>query len=253
MSTIGLYTLTRKEIQRFMRIWSQTLLPPAITMSLYFLIFGTFIGSQIDDLHGVSYIAFIVPGLVMMSIITNSYSNVSSSFFGSKFQKNIEELLVSPMPNTHVLLGFVAGGVTRGLLVGIIVTIVSLLFTELALSNIFIILAFAILTAVAFSLAGFTNGLFAKKFDDVTIVPTFILTPLTYLGGVFYSIDVLPAIWQKVSLLNPIVYMVSGFRHGFLGFSEIPVWIGLLVLSTFTVAFFLLNLYFLKKGVGLKE
>jgi len=253
MSLIGLYTLTRKEIQRFMRIWSQTLLPPAITMSLYFLIFGTFIGSQIDDLHGVSYIAFIVPGLVMMSIITNSYSNVSSSFFGSKFQKNIEELLVSPMSNWQVLLGFVAGGVSRGLLVGVIVTLVSLFFTKLVLSNILIVFAFAILTAITFSLGGFTNGMFAKRFDDVTIVPTFILTPLTYLGGVFYSIDVLPALWQKVSLLNPIVYMVAGFRHGFLGFSEIPVWIGLLVLSGFTVGFFFVNMYLLRTGKGLKE
>ncbi len=253
MNVIGLYTLVRKEIQRFLRIWSQTLLPPAITMSLYFLIFGTFIGSQIDDLHGVSYIAFIVPGLVMMAIITNSYSNVSSSFFGAKFQNNIEELLVSPMPYWQVLLGFALGGVSRGLLVGVIVTIVSLLFTKLILSNILIVFAFAILTSVMFSLAGFTNGIFAKKFDDVTIVPTFVLTPLTYLGGVFYSIDLLPAFWQKVSLLNPIVYMVSGFRHGFLGFSEIPVWVGLSVLSVFTVVFFCVNVYLLKIGRGLKE
>lgn len=253
MSLVGLNTLVKKEIRRFMRIWTQTLLPPVITMSLYFLIFGAFIGSQIGDIDGVSYLAFILPGLAMMAVITNSFSNVASSFFGAKFQNSIEELLVSPMPNLQILLGYVIGGMARGLLVGVIVTIIGMFFTSIQLHNIPLIFIFILLTSLVFSLAGFTNGLFAKKFDDISIIPTFVLAPLTYLGGVFYSIKVLPEFWQTISLLNPVLYMVNGFRYGFLGVSDIPVHIGLIILTTFTVAFFLLDLYLLKKGYGLKE
>lgn len=253
MKFVGLQTLVKKEIKRFMRIWTQTLLPPVITMSLYFLIFGAFIGSQIGDIDGVTYLAFILPGLAMMSVITNSFSNVASSFFGAKFQNSIEELLVSPMPNIQVLLGYVIGGMARGLLVGVLVTIIGMLFTSITLHNIPLIFIFVLLTSLVFSLAGFANGLFAKKFDDISIIPTFVLTPLTYLGGVFYSIKVLPEFWQTISLLNPVLYMVNGFRYGFLGVSDIPVHIGLIILTTFTVVFFLINLHLLNKGYGLKE
>ena len=196
---IALSTIVRKEIVRFTRIWVQTLLPPVITMGLYFVIFGQLIGSRIGQMDGFSYVEFVVPGLIMMSVITNSYSNVVSSFFGVKFQRSVEELLVSPTPNYIILLGYVLGGVSRGLLVGFIVTLVSFLFTDLTIDSLPITIAIVFMTAIVFSLAGFLNAVFARTFDDISIVPTFILTPLTYLGGVFYSISLLPPVWQSVS------------------------------------------------------
>ncbi len=209
---IAFTTIVIKEIRRFTRIWGQTLLPPAITMTLYFIIFGNLIGSRIGEMGGFNYMEFIVPGLIMMSVITNSYGNVVSSFFSTKFQRNIEELLVSPIPNWVILSGYVVGGVSRGLAVGLIVTLLSLFFTQLQIHNLWVTVATVALTSVLFSLGGFINAIFANSFDDVSIIPTFILTPLTYLGGVFYSIQLLPEFWQMVSQLNPILYMVNTFR-----------------------------------------
>lgn len=245
-------TIAGKEVTRILRIWVQTLLPSAITMTLYFIIFGKFIGSQVRSIEGFSYMQFIVPGIIMMSIITNSFTNVVSSFFSAKFQKSVEEILVSPTPNWVVIAGYCAGGVVRGLLVGAIVLGVSLVFSELRIYNLAVVVVFILLTAVVFSLGGYANAIFAKKFDDVSIVPTFVLTPLTYLGGVFYSIEMLPPFWQKVSLLNPILYMVNGFRYGFLGVSDIDIRAGLGMLVVFTVALFWANLELMRRGVGLK-
>ena len=249
---VSFLTIVRKEITRFLRIWIQTLLPSAITMALYFIIFGNFIGSRIQGIHGLRYIDFIAPGLIMMAVITNSYANVVSSFFGTKFQRNIEEILVSPTPSWVITCGYACGGVLRGLIVGIIVSLVALFFTKLAVFNIFIVLVYVFLTSIVFSLAGMLNAIFAKKFDDISIVPTFVLTPLTYLGGVFYSIAALPKFWQTLSMANPILYMVNGFRYGFLGVSDINVWLGLGMLIFFAGALFTLNLYLIKKGVGLR-
>ncbi len=223
-NVIALSTIARREVARILRIWSQTLVPPAITMTLYFLIFGGLIGRQIGKMDGVNYMAFIVPGLVMMSVIQNSYGNISSSFFGAKFGRHIEELQVSPMPNWVILGGYVAGALLRGLMVGAIVMCIALLFTRLSVPHPFITLASVFLGAVIFSLAGFINAIFAKKFDDVAIVPTFILTPLTYLGGVFYSVKLLPDWAQTLTHLNPIFYMVNAFRYGLLGVSDVPLW-----------------------------
>jgi len=245
-------TIVDKEIGRILRIWMQTLLPSAITMALYFLIFGKFIGSQIKDINGHSYMDFIVPGIIMMAVITNSYTNVVSSFFSTKFMKSIEEILVSPTPNYVIMLGYVAGGIFRGILVGIIVLLISLFFTKLQIFNLLVVVLFILLTSIVFALGGFLNGIFAKKFDDLTIIPTFFLAPLTYLGGVFYSISVLPPFWQTISLLNPIIYLVNGFRYGFLGISDINIWIGLIMLTIFTIILFYYNLHLMKKGTGLK-
>lgn len=211
---IALQSILYKEINRFMRIWVQTLVPPAITMTLYFVIFGALVGSRIGDMGGFSYMEFIVPGLIMMSVITNSYSNVASSFFSAKFQRNVEELLVAPVPNYIIVLGYVGGGVARGILVGLIVSLLSLFFVDITVHHLFILMSTVVLTATLFSLAGLINAIFAKTFDDVSIIPTFVLTPLTYLGGVFYSLSLLPEFWQYVSQLNPIVYMVNAFRYG---------------------------------------
>ncbi|MBJ7554135.1 ABC transporter permease [Marinomonas spartinae] len=250
---IAFYTILRREIRRFTRIWPQTLLPPAITMSLYFAIFGNLIGSRIGQMGGFSYMQYIVPGLIMMSVITNSYSNVSSSFFSAKFQHSIQELLVSPTPNWVILVGYVLGGVARGLFVGGIVTILSLFFTHLHLQNLFLTIAVVCLTAIMFSLGGFVNAIYARNFDDVSIVPTFILTPLTYLGGVFYSIDLLPSFWQHVSLLNPVLYMVNAFRYGILGVSDINVYMALVIVGIFIVVLFTFGLHLLNKGKGIRS
>ncbi len=250
---ISFMTIVRKEVVRFMRIWMQTLLPSSITMTLYFVVFGTFIGSRIGDVGGVPYIQFIVPGLVMMAVITNTYSNVVSSFFGAKFQHSIEELLVSPTPNWVIILGHAVGGMARGLIVGVIVLIVSRIFAKIVIYDLPAVFVFILVTSIVFSLAGFTNGVFARKFDDVAIVPTFVLTPLIYLGGVFYSIDVLPQVWQTISRFNPILYMINGFRYGFLGISDTNVWFALSMLILVAVALFYLNLILLKKGIGLKH
>lgn len=249
---ISFITIMRKEVIRFMRIWTQTLLPPAITMTLYFLIFGKLIGSQISNISGFSYMQYIVPGLVMMAIITNAYSNTSASFFGTKFSKSIEEMLVAPVPNYVILLGFTLGGTLRGLMVGVIVILVSLLFTHLHIHNIWIVISMAILSSMLFSLCGFINGIFAKKFDDVSFVPTFVLTPLTYLGGVFYSIDQLPPVWKKISMFNPIVNIVSTFRYGILGVADVNIYFGFgLVCALFTVLL-IWSLVLLQKGTGLR-
>lgn len=243
---IALLTILRKEVRRFTRIWVQTLIPPVITMSLYFVIFGTLIGKRIGTMGGVDYMSFVVPGLIMMSVITNSYSNVASSFFSTKFQRSVEEILVSPTPNYIILLGFVLGGVARGLCVGVIVTIVSLFFTDLNIQHLGVTVSVVFLTAVLFAIAGFLNALFAKSFDDISIIPTFILTPLTYLGGVFYSISLLPDFWQGVSQLNPVLYMVNAFRYGVLGISDIKIEIAFLTILGFifilgSAALFILN------------
>ena len=219
---IALLTILRKEVIRFMRIWQQTLIPPAITTSLYFIIFGNLIGPRIGDMGGFTYMEFIVPGLILMSVLTSAYANVSSSFFSAKFQRSVEEQLVSPVPNYIILLGYTGGGILRGLLVGLVVTLVSLLFSRLTIHSLSVMVSVSVLTATLFSLAGFLNGLLARNFDDVTIIPNFVLTPLTYLGGVFYSISLLPAVWQWLSHANPILYMVNAFRFGFLGISDIP-------------------------------
>lgn len=249
---VAFYTLLRKEVVRFMRIWTQTLLPPVINQSLYFIIFGSFIGSQVSSINGVSYMAFIVPGLVMMGVINSSFSNVVSSFFGSKFQKNIEELLVSPTPNWVIVAGYAAGGVLRGILVGIIVFIVSVFFTQPQIYSFPLIILFIALTSLVFSLGGLMNGIFANKFDDIGIFTTFILTPLTYFGGVFYSIKSLPVFWQTVSKLNPILYMIDGFRYGFYGVADVNIFISIGVLLTFTIVLLFANLHLLNKGTGLK-
>ncbi|MGR5210453.1 ABC transporter permease [Vibrio rotiferianus] len=246
-------SLLTKEINRFTRIWVQTLVPPAITMTLYFIIFGSLIGSRIGEMNGFSYMEYIVPGLIMMSVITNSYSNVASSFFSSKFQRNIEELLVAPVPNYIIILGFVMGGVVRGLLVGTIVTFVSLFFVDLQVDHWGIIIATVFMTSVVFSLGGLINAVYARTFDDISIIPTFVLTPLTYLGGVFYSISLLPDFWQGISKLNPIVYMVNAFRYGFLGVSDVGIVTSFSVLTVFVVALYAVAHYLITKGIGLRS
>lgn len=245
-------TIVRKEVGRFLRIWPQTLLPSVITTTLYYVVFGKFIGSQIQSVGDYTYIQFIVPGLVMMAVIMNSFGNVVSSFFGAKFQKQIEELLVSPITPFLVVAGFVTGGILRGLLTGILVLLVSLFFTQLTIHSLFLTIIFIFLTALLFSLAGLLNAIYAKKFDGTTIVPTFVLTPLTYLGGVFYSISMLPPIWQQVSMWNPILYMVNGFRYGFLGVSDVNITMSLLILITLSVVLFVVTMYLFKIGRGLR-
>jgi len=250
---VAFYTILSKEIRRFTRIWAQTLLPPAITMTLYFVIFGNLIGSRIGDMGGFDYMQFIVPGLIMMSVIQNSYGNVVSSFFSTKFQRSIEEMLVSPMSSMTILLGYIAGGVARGILVGIIVTLLSLFFTRLHIENLLVTMLVVVLTATLFSIGGFINAIFANKFDDVAIIPTFILTPLTYLGGVFYSIELLPDFWRTISLLNPIVYMVNAFRYGLLGVSDVDVVGSLIAIAGFTAVMFFFALWLLQRGTGIRQ
>ncbi|MCI9684813.1 ABC transporter permease [Vibrio parahaemolyticus] len=246
-------SLLGKEVTRFSRIWVQTLVPPAITMTLYFIIFGNLIGSRIGEMSGFSYMEYIVPGLIMMSVITNSYSNVASSFFSAKLQKNIEELLVAPVPNYVIIAGYVMGGVTRGLLVGAIVTCVSLLFVDLQVEHWGIIVATVFMTSVVFALGGLINAVYAKTFDDISIIPTFVLTPLTYLGGVFYSISLLPEFWQGVSKINPIVYMVNAFRYGFLGVADVGIVTSFSVLGVFVVVLYAIAHYLVTKGIGLRS
>lgn len=250
---IAFYTLVRKEITRFMRIWVQTIVPPAISMTLYFIIFGSLIGPRIGTMNGFEYIDYIAPGIIMMSIINNSYANVVSSFFGAKFQKHIEEMIVAPIPNIIILCGFVTGGIARGLLVGAVVTIVALFFTELKIHNLPITIGVVFMTAFVFSLAGFINGIFAKKFDDISIIPTFVLTPLIYLGGIFYSINLLPDFWRTASSFNPILYMVNAFRYGMLGESDINITDAFLILILFTAVLFSIALLLLNKGTGVKN
>lgn len=249
---VGFYTLVRKEMQRILRIWVQTIVPPVIQMTLYFLVFGSVIGSRVGKMHGFDYMAYIAPGLIMMSVITNSYTNVVSSFFGAKFARHIEELIVSPLPDVLVLLGYMAGGMFRGLLVGGIVTAVASFFTHLPIAHPWIIVTTALLTSGVFALGGLLNALFAKKFDDVTIIPTFVLTPLVYLGGVFYSISLLPTVWQHITRVDPLLYMIETLRYGFLGVSDIPLAEAYGIMAGFLVILFALSLWLLKRGTGLK-
>jgi ABC-2 type transport system permease protein len=250
---VAFCTIVVREVRRFTRIWPQTLLPPAVTMTLYFVIFGNLIGPRIGPMEGFDYMAFIVPGLIMMSVITSSYANVVSSFFGMKFQRSIEELLVAPVPNGVILAGYVAGGMARGLGVGIIVTLLSLGFTDLSIQHPAITVLTVALTSLLFSLGGFVNAMLATKFDDISIVPTFILTPLTYLGGVFYSIQMLPDFWQAVSMINPILYMVNAFRYGILGVADVDVTISLLMVTGFIVLLVWLCLRMLARGHGIRH
>lgn len=249
---VAFMTIVRKEMRRFLRIWVQTILPPMITTALYFVIFGRMIGSQLAPIDGFSYMDYIVPGLIMMTVITNSYANVVSSFYGSKFQRYVEELLVSPIPLSLILIGFVAGGVARGLIVGAMVTVVAAFFVDLQLHNLWITLSVILLTAILFALGGFINAVYAKSFDDISIIPTFVLTPLTYLGGIFYSVNMLPGIWQDVSLANPILYMINTFRYGMLGVSDTNLVTAYTVILLFIVALYSFSLWLLKRGVGLR-
>jgi len=246
-------TIVIKEVNRFMRIWVQTLLPPAVSMTLYFIIFGSLIGSRIGKMDGFNYMEFIAPGIIMMSIINNSYSNVVSSFFGAKFQLHIEEMLVAPVPNVIILAGYITGGVVRGLLVGIVVTIIALFFTNLRVDNYLIVITVVFLTSVLFSLGGFINAIFANKFDDISIIPTFVLTPLVYLGGIFYSIELLPKFWQHVSLFNPILYMVNAFRYGLLGVSDINIVTAFTIIFVFILVLSAYSLFLLHRGIGIKS
>lgn len=250
---IAFRTIVTKEVRRFTRIWVQTLVPPVITIALYFVIFGNLIGSRIGSMGGYTYMEFIVPGLIMMAVVNNSYANVVSSFFSQKFQRSIEELLVSPVPNHVILLGFVVGGIARGLCVGVIATVISLFFSGLHMHNIFITLLVIVLASTVFSLGGFINAVFARNFDDISIVPTFILTPLIYLGGVFYSVELLPGFWKFVAQANPIFYMINAFRYGVLGVSDSHLGFSLLMLVGFTAGLFTLSMVLLHKGKGLRN
>jgi ABC-2 type transport system permease protein len=250
---VAFTTIVTKEVMRFVRIWVQTVLPAMITMGLYFVIFGHLIGSQLAPIQGYNYIEYIVPGIILMAIINNSYANVVSSFFSSKFQRHIEEMLISPMPNYLILLGYVGGGMMRGLIVGVAVTAVAAVFANLHMHNLVVVVFVVILTSMLFSLAGLINAIYAKTFDDISIIPTFVLTPLTYLGGIFYSVDMLPSFWQHVSLVNPILYMINAMRYGMLGVSDIDVRLALLIVVGFVVALYLFALYLLRKGVGIRH
>lgn len=246
-------TIVAKEVRRFARIWVQTILPPVITTALYFIIFGQLIGSQLADIQGHSYMDYIVPGLILMTVITNSYANVVSSFYSSKFGRFVEEMLIAPIPNYVILLGYLTGGVARGLAVGAAVTAVAAFFTDIHFEHLGLALAVVILTSFLFSLGGFINAVYAKSFDDISIIPTFVLTPLTYLGGVFYSVEMLPALWQDVSHLNPILYMVNAFRHGMLGVSDVNVGMAMAVTLAFIAVLYVYCLWLLRRGVGLRS
>ncbi|NKQ11597.1 MULTISPECIES: ABC transporter permease [unclassified Pseudomonas] len=250
---VALQTIVHREIRRYTRIWPQTLLPPAITMVLYFVIFGNLIGARIGQMDGFTYMEYIVPGLIMMSVITNSYSNVVSSFFSSKFQRSIEELLVSPVSPHVILIGFALGGITRGLAVALIVTLLSMFFTDLQVHHLGITLLVIALTSTIFALGGFINAVFARNFDDISIIPTFVLTPLTYLGGVFYSINLLSPFWQTLSLANPILHMVNAFRYGILGVSDIRIGIAISFMAVAAIVMYLWCIRLLKSGRGMRQ
>jgi ABC-2 type transport system permease protein len=250
---VGFNTIVIREFSRIIRIWAQTLVPPAITATLYFVIFGSLIGRRIGDMGGYTYIQYIAPGLIMMSVITNSYGNVVSSFFGAKFGKHIEELLVAPLPNWLIVVGYMMGGIVRGLLVGLVVTIITLAFTHLHIHSIGIVITAVLLSSIVFSLAGMINAVFAKNFDQITFIPTFILTPLTYLGGVFYSIDLLPEWAQQISKANPILYMVNAFRYGFLGVSDVDVRFAYLIMGGAAVVLFTACVWLMYRGIGTRE
>ena len=252
INLVGLWTIVRKESRRVVRIWVQTIVPPAITMTLYFIIFGSLVGRRIGEMDGVPYMTFIAPGLIMMAVITNSFANVVSSFFSSKLMLHLEEMLVAPLTHTTIVLGFVVGGVVRGLLVAALVVVVALFFTDLKVVHPLITFTTILLTAVVFSVAGLLNAILAKTFDDISIIPTFVLTPLTYLGGVFFSIALLPPFWQKVALTNPILYMVNAFRYGMLGSSDIPIGVAYAIMIGFAAALFCAVLVMLQHGSGVR-
>ncbi|MEQ8313792.1 MAG: ABC transporter permease [Gammaproteobacteria bacterium] len=250
---IAFETIVIKEVRRFTRIWLQTLVPPAITIGLYFVIFGNLVGRRIGEMGGFDYMEFIVPGLIMMAVIQNSYSNVVSSFFSQKFQRSVEELLVSPVPNYVILSGFIVGGMARGLAVGVIVTSMSLFFADLQIAHPLITVTVILMTSIVFALAGFINAVFANSFDDISIIPTFVLTPLIYLGGVFYSVELLPSFWRAVSALNPIFYMVNTFRYGFLGSSDVDIYWAFLILAVFIVSLYIGCIWLLRHGTGIRN
>jgi len=249
---VAFSTLLVKEILRFSRMWVQTVLPSVVSTALYFVIFGQLIGKRIGPMDGFAYLDFIAPGLVLMAVITNAYSNVASSFYLSKFSRYVEELLTAPVPNWVILTGFVAGGVARGLVVGIVMTLVALVFTRFQIHSYGVTMLIFVLTAMLFALGGFINAVYANDFDDISIIPTFVLTPLTYLGGVFYSIELLPAFWQNLSLANPVLYMVNAFRFGLLGVSDIPVGVAFVIVLGFIAVLALYSLHLLHRGVGIK-
>lgn len=253
LNAVAIQTLVRKEVVRVLRIWIQTIVPPAITMTLYFIIFGNLIGRRIGTMDGFDYMSYIAPGLIMMSVITNSYGNVVSSFFGAKFARHIEEMLVSPMSNAAIVIGHVSGGLIRGLFVGLLVTAIALFFTKLEVQHPLVTVSIVVLSSIVFSLAGFINAIFAKKFDDISIVPTFILTPLIYLGGVFYSISLLPEFWQNVSKANPVLYMVNAFRYGILGRSDIDISHAYIMLFVFMITLFMVAVTLMNRGIGIRE
>ena len=253
LNLVALLTIVRKEVVRVLRIWVQTIVPPAITMTLYFIIFGSLIGRRIGTMDGFDYMQYIAPGLIMKSVITNSYGNVVSSFFGAKFARHVEEMLVSPMSNATIVIGHVAGGVLRGCLVGALVTVIALFFTDLDVQYPLVTVSVVLLSSTVFALAGFINAVFARKFDDISIIPTFVLTPLTYLGGVFYSISLLPQPWQTISLANPILYMVNAFRFGILGKSDIDIGTAYAILTVFIVLLFTVCMQLMRRGVGIRE
>ncbi len=250
---IAFQTILIREYLRFMRIWIQTLLPPAITTGLYFIIFGELIGSQLSDISGYRYMDYIAPGLILMSVITNAYANVVSSFYSSKFQRHIEELMISPVSNGVILAGYVAGGVMRGMVVGLVVTLVTALFAKIPLYNLGLILGVSLLTCILFSLAGFINAIYAKSFDDISIIPTFVLTPLTYLGGIFYSLDMLPSFWQQVSLINPILHMIGLFRYGWMGIQEVSLVNSIALIVGMTIVLAYICLLLLRRGTGIRS
>lgn len=250
---IGYQTILIKEITRILRIWAQTLIPPVITMSLYFVIFGAIIGRRVGEMGGLPYMDFIVPGLIMLSVITNAYGNITSSFFGAKFGKHVEELLVSPLPPWIILAGYVSGAVFRALAVGILVWLVAAAFSGFHMHNFLVTFSILILTAIVFALGGFINAIYAQKFDDISIIPTFVLQPLTYLGGVFFSVSLLPGIAQQIALVNPIVYMVNAFRYGLLGVSDVSLGLAYAMILGFGVVLFVVCLNLLSRGVGLRS
>lgn len=249
---IAIKAILWKEVLRFARLWLQTILPPMITTALYFVIFGRLIGSQISDMDGFPYMDYIVPGLILMAVITNSYGNVVASFYSSKFQRNIEEMLVSPLPNYLIMIGFVGGGLARGIAVGGAVTIVSLFFTTIPLHNLWVAISVLVLTSILFSLGGLINAIYATSFDDITVIPTFVLTPLTYLGGVFYTVAMLPPFWQSISLANPILYMVNAFRYGLLGVSDVNLGVAYMAIIGFISVLFWYALSLLNRGYGVR-
>ncbi len=252
INVVGLRTIVRREIRRVVRIWVQTIVPPAITMTLYFIIFGNLIGRRIGEMDGVPYMTFIAPGLIMMAVITNSFGNVVSSFFSGKLHRHLEEMLVSPLAFPTIVAGYVIGGVVRGLAVASLVTVVALLFADLSVVHPLVTISVVILTSMVFSLAGLLNAIFAKNFDEISVIPTFVLTPLTYLGGVFFSISLLSPAWQAVARLNPILYMVNAFRYGMLGSSDIPIGTAYAIIGVSLIVLYSIVVYLLNRGTGIR-